>query len=295
MKLTVATCQFPTSADVSRNLKYILKQMRQAKDRGADVAHFSEVCLSGYAGVELASWKDHDWPAIGDAAQRILDEAADLKLWTILGCAHRLTGSRKPHNSLYIINDHGNIIDRYDKMFCTGGDLKHYSPGEHMPVFTINGIRCGTQICHDFRYQEVYREYKRRNVQLMFHSYHNGHMDRVGAKQRRNYVRHKTLNHSDNIWGVIVPPTMQTYAANNYMYISANNTASGGDWPSHFVRPDGVITGKLRRGVAGVLISKVDTDDKFYDASTFRDRAMKGVLHSGKLVKDKRSAARTAL
>ena len=36
-------------------------------------------------------------------------------------------------------------------------------------------MRCGVLICHDFRYDELYREYLLRGVQLMLHSYHNGH------------------------------------------------------------------------------------------------------------------------
>lgn len=82
--------------------------------------------------------------------------------------ASDLTGDHKPHNSLYIINATGSIVDRYDKRFCAGdpeesaGGLVHYTPGDHLSVFTINGIRCGALICHDYRYPELYREYKRR-------------------------------------------------------------------------------------------------------------------------------------
>ncbi len=54
MKLTVATCQFPIGSDVRKNLKYVACQIRTAKERGADVAHFPEACLSGYAGVDFA-------------------------------------------------------------------------------------------------------------------------------------------------------------------------------------------------------------------------------------------------
>jgi predicted amidohydrolase len=67
-------------------------------------------------------------------------------------------------------------------MFCAGdrseetGDLAHYSPGSHLSVFSIRGVRCGALICHDYRYAELYREYKRRGVQLMFYSFHAGNV-----------------------------------------------------------------------------------------------------------------------
>ncbi len=119
----------------------------------------------------------------------------------------------------------------------------------------------------------------------MFHSYHNGHMKR--SKLRRN----------GNIWGVIVPPTMQAYAANNHLWISANNTSAREScWPSFFVRPDGRITGRLPNNRAGVLITTIDTKARLYDASSaWRDRAMRGIYHSGTLVRDPRSKMRKTL
>jgi deaminated glutathione amidase len=61
MKLTVATCQFPIGSDVRKNLEYVVRQIQTARDRGADVAHFPEACLSGYAGVDFASHEGFDW------------------------------------------------------------------------------------------------------------------------------------------------------------------------------------------------------------------------------------------
>ena len=148
MKLTVATCQFPTSADVRRNLGYVASQMRTAHDRGADVAHFPEACLSGYAGADIESYEGFDWALLQDCTQKVLDLAGELGIWVVLGSAHPLTDAHKPHLSLYIINDHGELVDRYDKMFCAGdsgetGELAHYSPGDHFSVLTIKGVRCG--------------------------------------------------------------------------------------------------------------------------------------------------------
>ena len=290
MKLNIATCQFPVDRSTQKNLGYVERQLKSAKARGAHVVHFSEACLSGYAGVEFESFARFDWDQLLDATDKVIQLAKRLRLWAILGSSHRLTGRHKPHNSLYIINPRGQIIDRYDKMFCTGdlggtsGDLAHFTPGSHFAVFDIRGLRCGALICHDFRYDELYRQYKQHDVQLMFHSYHNAH--RPPAKRRQL-----------NIHGVIVPPTMQAYAANNHMWISANNSSRPvSSWPSFFVHPNGTIAGKLPCERAGVLMTTVDTKAKFYDASGhWRDRALSGIYHSGRLVRDKRSRVRTSV
>jgi predicted amidohydrolase len=91
MKLRVATCQFPIGSDVRKNLKYVARQIRTAKDRGADVAHFPEACLSGYAGVDFASFEGFDWPFLEVCARKVLELARELRIWVVLGSAHRLT------------------------------------------------------------------------------------------------------------------------------------------------------------------------------------------------------------
>jgi deaminated glutathione amidase len=304
-KIWVATCQFPTSSEIENNFKHVSQQMRSASEKGAIVTHFPEACLSGYAGADIASYEGFDWALLKECTQKVLDLARRLHLWVILGSAHPLSGKHKPHNSLYIINSEGRLIDRYDKMFCGGdktgrtGDLAHYSSGSHFCVFEIGGIRCGALICHDYRYPELYREYKRRGVQLMFHSYHAGHIP-VGLYRE---IRKKVgagnwkLNAGTTLPEITMPAAMHVAAANNYMWISCpNSSAPMSCWPGFFVRPDGVITGRLRRNTAGILLSRVDTGIRYYDSTVaWRDRAMNGIFHSGTLVRDKRSNDRTQI
>lgn len=305
MKLTVATCQFPIGSDVRKNLEYVTRQIRTARDRDADVAHFPEASLSGYAGVDFASHQGFDWSLLEACAREVLDVARECRIWVVLGSAHRLTAPHKPHNSLYVIDDRGRIVDRYDKRFCSGDsaeeteDLAHYTPGDHTSVFSIKGVRCGALICHDYRYPELYRDYARRGVRLVFHSYHAGNIppERFEAMRRGVGEGFRGLNQGSTIPGITMPATMIAEAANNHVWISCpNSSARESCWGSFFVRPDGVVTGRLRRHAAGVLISHVNTDEPFYDSTAaWRGRAMDGTLHSGTLVRDARSDERTRL
>ena len=187
--LRVATCQFQVTADIGANLRHLTRQMRQAAGGGARVAHFCEGALSGYAGTDFDSFDDFDWDRLADATAQVADEARHLRLWVVLGSAHRLTGPHRPHNSLYVIDDTGRLVERYDKRFCSGGsertagDLHHYSPGDHFSVWDIDGICCGALICHDYRYPELYRAYKSLGVELVFHSTHAAHAspERIAA------------------------------------------------------------------------------------------------------------------
>lgn len=288
--LTVATGQFPIDADIARNLSFVCRQMREAARRGAHLIHFAETALSGYAGVEWPTLDAYPWSELESAMREVMALARKLRLWVVLGSTHRLA-RHKPHNSVYVIDDRGRIADRYDKLFCTGdrrgtkSDLRHYTPGDHLVTFQIRGWKCGAMICHDFRYPELAREYARRGANILFYSFHNGHFsaEKARAKGRR--------------FAAVVPATMQTYASVNHQWISAANTSRRHSaWGGFTVRPDGMIAGSLPRGKSSVLITKFDDPANYDDSSrSWRDRALRGTLHSGKQVSDPRSRRRRAL
>ncbi|KAA5833487.1 carbon-nitrogen hydrolase family protein [Saccharopolyspora hirsuta] len=303
----VATCQFPVSADIRHNARHIARQLRAAARRGADVAHFPEGALSGYAGVDFDGFAGFDWELLRSATAELMDLARELGIWVVLGSAHQLSGDRKPHNSLYVIDAAGTLVDRYDKRFCSGppdgsaGDLAHYSPGDHLSTWEINGIRCGALICYDYRFPELYREYRKLGVQLVFHSFHAGNVppERVAAIESAIGPELRGVNRAPTLTfpGVTMHPSMTAAAASNHVWISCpNSSAAESLWPAFFVRADGVTTGRLRRNAPGVLISEVDTGADLYDSTAaWRDRAIAGVLHSGEVVDDVRSRDRTSL
>ena len=66
----------------------------------------------------------------------------------------------------------------------------------------------------------------------------------------------------------IVISTMQAYAANNGMWISANNTSMAiSQWPSFVVTPDGVVAQQAQHEVPDVLMTNVDTGLSFHDGA----------------------------
>ncbi|QGY44312.1 carbon-nitrogen hydrolase family protein [Maribellus comscasis] len=277
-KLVVAACQFPVSADIAENYDWIKKQMIEARLKKADIVQFPECALSGYPEVDLKTLDGFDWDLLVEKTDSILSLTKQLKIWVLLGSIHRLSDGVKPHNSLYVINDEGKIVDRYDKRFCTGGDLKHFSPGDHFVNFDLNGVNCGLLICYDIRFPELYREYRKRNTDLIFQSFYN-------ARQKKG-----------SIHPVIMPITSQARAATNYFYISLTNSSATESWPCHFITPDGLIQNKLTTNVPGILISNVDISENYYDASkAFRENAINGILNSGETVKDPRSENRSEI
>jgi predicted amidohydrolase len=264
------------SADIADNASAIRHQMRHARRLYADLVHFSETALSGYAKVDHKSLENLDWNLLRTETESICALANELDVWVILGTTHRLGDGLKPHNSLYVINPEGKITDRYDKRFCTGGDLEHYSPGDHFVVFEINGVKCGLLICYDIRFPELYREYHKLGVQVMFHSFYN-------ARQKPGAIH-----------PMIMPVSAQTRAATNYMFVCLTNSCASRSWPGHFITPEGRIADKLPLDQPAVSVNLVDTTKKFYDASRpYRMDAIKGKLNSGQAIDAPRSEDRT--
>jgi predicted amidohydrolase len=259
----VASCQFPVSADIRANATWIMKQMEEAHAAGVTIAHFPECALSGYPGVDMDSLDIFDWESLRNHTELIIGLARKLDMWVLLGSIHELGEGFKPLNSLYVIDPAGKIIDRYDKRFCTNEDLKFFSAGNHFVTFDLNGIKCGLLICFDVRFPELYREYKKLEVDLIFQSFYN-------ARQKPGGIHPK-----------IMPVTAQTRAATNYFYMSLTNASAPSSWPCHFITPDGLVLHKLPPDKPGVLISEVDLSASYYDASKgFRSNALEGTLAS---------------
>jgi len=277
-RIRIAACQFPVSANITENAAWIERQIREAAGTGADIVHFPECALSGYPGVDLETLEDYPWDTLEQCTRSIMRLAKELDIWVLLGSIHPLEKGMKPMNSLYVINNSGEIADRYDKRFCTRGDLEYFSAGDHFVVFELNGIRCGLLICFDVRFPELYREYCKLGVDLIFQSFYN-------ARQKPGGIHPK-----------IMPVTAQAHAGINHIYMSLTNSSAPSSWPCHLITPDGLIRNELDPDEPGILISDIDISEKYYDASKgIRKRALEGKLSSETAPVHSRYSDRTAL
>ena len=112
----------------------------------------------------LAGWKV-DWQALREELEAIAALAADLGLWVVIGSSHPLTPPSRPHNSLYIISDQGELIGRYDKRFLSHSELSDwYVPGSRAATFDVDGFVFGCALCIEIQFAEIFFEYARKGV-----------------------------------------------------------------------------------------------------------------------------------
>lgn len=276
----VAACQFAVGESITQNARSIRRFMQRAGKAGADIVHFSECALSGYAGTDLPSFADYDWGLLKAETLKIMELAGRLGLWVVLGSTHPLTAPNKPHNCLYLISPEGKIADRYDKRFGTPGDLDFYTPGDRFITFTLNGVVCSLLICFDLRFPELYRQLCRQGVQCVFQSFYN-------ARQR-----------GPSVHTHIMRQTMQCHAATNHMWVSMTNSCGYfSPYPSCFIQPDGAIAAQLKPNRSGMMVNTVDLNRDFYDPMAgFREQALAGRLTNGPgPLPDPRSRDRSSL
>jgi len=278
--LKVATCQFAVGHSIKQNARRISGFLRKAAKAKADIVHFPECALSGYVGTDFPSFAGYDWELLKEETLKIIALAGKLGLWVVLGSTHKLTESNKPHNSLYLINREGKIVDRYDKRFCTRQDLRRLTPGNRFVFFTINGVKCSLLICFDLRFPELYRQLYKQGVNCIFQSFYNA---------RQN---------GPSVHTHIMRQTMQCHAATNRFWVSMSN-ASGyySPYPSCIISPDGKIVRQLKANHPGMMINTVNLSQKFYDPMAgFRDMVIAGALSNRpKVIKNPRSKNTTRL
>src|SRR5262249_4035909 len=121
--IRIAAAQSPVSCDPIANGLAVRMLMQQAHDQGARLIHFPEGAISGYPGSRqakqaIAGWRG-DWRGVREQVSQTGTAAADLGVWAVIGANYRLTPPNRPHNSLYIISDRGQVVARYDKRYLS--------------------------------------------------------------------------------------------------------------------------------------------------------------------------------
>ncbi len=206
-QLTIAIAQSWIAPGVLQNGEHIRELMAQAKNDGARLIHFPEGALSGYVKAQIQGWDRVNWDQVRAELLNIMEAAKQLALWTVVGCNHRLKEPHRPHNSLFVISDTGQLITRYDKRFCSHSEITDwYSPGRHPRLFEVDGFKLGCALCIEIQFPEIFSEYERLGVDgVLFSAYSN---DVMFWTQAQGHAV------SNNIWVSVSTPAQCGNALN---------------------------------------------------------------------------------
>lgn len=185
LRLAVAQSTVPEDPTDPRALRAsgseIRDLMRQASTAGARLVQFPEGAItypgkyvmsaSGPDELSEADWTRAAWDVMREEAEAIADLAGELGIWTAFGSIHRLSGANRPHNSLYVVSDRGELIGRYDKRYLSHTEVSYmYTPGKAPVVFEIDGFRFGCVLCIEVNFPELFAEYEHLDVDCVLAS-----------------------------------------------------------------------------------------------------------------------------
>jgi predicted amidohydrolase len=107
---------------------------------------------------------------------RLCALAAELGIWLHIGSLGIKLGEDRVANRSYVINPHGAIVARYDKLHMFDVDLpggesyresEYYGPGEKAVVVDLPFARLGMTICYDLRFPALYRALARAGAEVI--------------------------------------------------------------------------------------------------------------------------------
>ncbi|TWS19621.1 NAD+ synthase [Tsukamurella asaccharolytica] len=161
--LRVAACQInPVVGDLDANVTRITAAARDAAQRGAQVAVFGEMALTGYPVEDLLlrrSFAVDSRQAVHELA-RSLDATGCGDLIVVVGFLDRdpdapetstnPTGGAR--NAAGVLHG-GELVARYDKHFLPNygvfDEKRWFTPGDRLVVLDVDGVRLGLTICED--------------------------------------------------------------------------------------------------------------------------------------------------
>lgn len=255
--IQIATAQSHISADVRENGREIRRLMREARSEGAAIVHFPEGAMSGYTKSQIKDWERVDWAALVEELRKAAALARELGIWVVVGSCHRLTPPHRPHNSLYVISDRGDVATRYDKRFCSHTEItRWFTPGRECCVFEVDGWRFGCALCIEIQFPELFLEYGRLGVDcLLFSSYSE---DPMFGIQAQGYAA------SHNFWFSVSVPAQASHALS-----------------SRLIAPNGEVQAAVPPTTSGLVVGRLDMDCPDWKIALHHARPWRAVARAG--------------
>lgn len=235
--LCVALIIFQSSVgQVDDNLDRMTNWVCMAKAAGADVACFPEMNISGY-GIQSASFLKPE-PIPGPTSDRLTALAKGEKIAILAGMAE------KDGPDLYvshILATPDGQIGVYRKLHIPPTEREMFSPAGQVPVFLINGVLCGVQLCYDAHFPELSTRMAMEGADVIFFP----HASPRGTPEEKfaSWMRHLPARAYDN--GIFVLACNQTGDNGQGLHFPGLAMALG---------PDGRLLGKDIGGNESLLL-----------------------------------------
>ena len=147
------------------NREHGIELARQAaKDH--DLIVLPEVWTTGYS----LGWITRIAESVDGPSITALKEIARENHCSILAGSIAMRHDGKIYNTSAAINKAGEVVNLYDKVHLFGmfNEEKFFAPGSNFDAFDLDGVICGSTICYDLRFPELFRHLALGGAQIIF-------------------------------------------------------------------------------------------------------------------------------
>jgi predicted amidohydrolase len=175
METTIATCAFPGTYDVDKNVELLITYLDEAARAGATLAVFPECCLQGYPADFRASspgdaldrfYATAEPVAAGAHVAQVVAAAAERGVWVVFGLNEATARPGVVYNTMVLAGPDG-IAGTYRKVHVTITEQVFWRRGDDWPVLQTPFGRVGMLICYDKAWPEACRELTLRGADLL--------------------------------------------------------------------------------------------------------------------------------
>lgn len=147
------------------NVANALKLLREAAV-AHDIIVLPEIWTTGYSLGKLAEERE---TMDSEIIREICRIAAENKCSIIAGSVPMLHDG-KIFNTSLAINSQGEIVSVYDKVHLFGlfNEENFFAPGNNFSSYMLDDVCCGSTICYDLRFPELYRHLALQGAKIIF-------------------------------------------------------------------------------------------------------------------------------
>ena len=206
--MRVGVFQFSTNQDIYKNHKKIVEAIKEAGSKEVRLLVFHECAACGYPPIETPSVKEIDFKTLDAQIRDIKELARAYNMYIALGTIRK--DKLSYYNCMEMITPTDEVLKAYDKRALWGWDLDHFTRGNNLGIYDIDGIKIGFRICFEIRFPEYFRELFQANVNLCFVSFCD--ISKNASPQRYNIIKsHLVTRAVENVMTIISVNSISDY------------------------------------------------------------------------------------
>ena len=174
--MKIALIQMDASPEKGKNVKKVLKMIREAIDKGAEFILLPEVFnYCGPAkGYELCNEIAEEIP--GPSTEKLFSIAEENNVYILAGSMYeKMPGQNKVYNTSILIDSNGQVNAKYRKIHLFKAQVdgkyidesKTFLAGDLPVIGKVGKFNIGLSICFDLRFPELYGEYYKQGVDII--------------------------------------------------------------------------------------------------------------------------------